>query len=266
MRIIKYMSRIDYISSIDNKHVKLVRKIIASPKKYSDYVVVEGEKCVKEFLESSLFSLLQVFSVSEKSEMICLVDNSFVSLISEKVFYYMSDVENGQGVIGLFRVNYNLVDQSNLGDVDSTFILDGLSDPGNVGTLIRTAAALGKKMIIMVGGVYPFSQKVIRSSAGMIAHVRVIYFYEYNDACKAFLGQKKSVVMDMGGQIMNPLSSEQYRNEWCIVLGNEGAGVSSFWKKHSNKIALPMNRRVESLNVAIAGSVIGYFVWGERVA
>ena len=184
---------------------------------------------------------------------------------SEKVFYYMSDVENGQGVIGLFTANYNLIDRINLIDVDSTFILDGLSDPGNVGTLIRTAAALGKRAIIMVGGVYPFSQKVIRSSAGMIAHVRIVYFYEYDDISKAFLNERKSVVMDMGGQIMNPLISQQYRNGWCIVLGNEGSGVSSFWKKNCNKIALPMDRSVESLNVAIAGSVIGYFVWGEGV-
>jgi TrmH family RNA methyltransferase len=259
------MSRINYISSIDNKHVRLVRKIISNPKKYSNYVVVEGEKCVKEFLGSSLFSLLQVFSVSEKSEIIRFVGDSFVSLISEKVFYYMSDVENGQGVIGLFTVNYNLIDRTNLINVDSTFILDGLSDPGNVGTLIRTAAALGKGVIIMVGGVYPFSQKVIRSSAGMIAHVRIVYFYEYDEISKAFLNKTKSVVMDMGGQIMNPLISQQYRNEWSIVLGNEGSGVSAFWKKHSHKIALPMDRRVESLNVAIAGSVIGYFVWGESV-
>ena len=139
------MSCIDYISSVDNKYVKLVRKIISNPKKYSNYVVVEGEKCVKEFLRSSLFSLLKVFCVSENSQIIRLVGDSSVSLISEKVFYYMSDVENGQGVIGLFTANYNLIDRINLIDVDSTFILDGLSDPGNVGTLIRTAAALGKK-------------------------------------------------------------------------------------------------------------------------
>lgn len=263
MRIIKYMTDIDYITSTDNKHIKLIKKIVLNPKKYSDYVVVEGENCIREFLESALFGLVRVFCVSEKTKIYRLVGNLRASLISEKVFDYISDVENGQGVIGLFRVTYNLLDRNGHIDVDSTFILDGLSDPGNVGTLIRTAAALGKREIIIVGGVYPFSQKVIRSSAGMIAHVRIVYFYEYDDACKAFLSQKRSVVMDMDGQLMNALKSEQYRTGWCIVLGNEGVGVSAFWKKNSNKIALPMDNRVESLNVAIAGSIIGYFVWGE---
>lgn len=250
----------NYISSISNQHIKYIKKIINSPKRYRD-IVVEGEKNIKEFLNNINFELISLFVIETKQNPFSDFQNNCY-YIEQEVLKFISSVESSQGVIGLFRINYDMFDCRGADSVVSTFILDGISDPGNLGTIIRTAVALGKKDIICVGGVFPFSSKVIRSSAGMISHIRIFYFLEYNEKVSNIFLKKNIAVLDMGGIAINSKISQIYC-DFCLVLGNEGRGVSSFWKKGFLKISLPMDKRVESLNVAVVGSIIGYLVWRD---
>jgi TrmH family RNA methyltransferase len=252
----------DYIISIENKHIKQIKKILTSSRSFPDFLIVEGEKHAQEFKKSSNFGLLRWFVLEGRQYDFSWMDGRDITVISQKVLAYLTDVEESQGVIGLFATRYSLLNQEHL-TYQSTFILDKISDPGNLGTLIRSAVALGRKNLILVDGVFPFSPKVIRASAGMIAHIKISRFTLSEISEFILQSEIKLLKMDMKSDLVS-FSSLKELNNYFVLLGNEGSGVRKEFDFFVNKkISLPMAEKAESLNVAIAGSVMGYLLWGS---
>jgi len=127
-------------------------------------------------------------------------------------------------------------------------ILDGLSDPGNLGTLLRTALALKWDGVLFTPGtVDPFNDKALRASKGALFFLP--FSYEISDL------PSKIYVADLDGM---PLSKLEAKPPFALILSNEGSGPSEWAEKIAEKVSIPMHNEVESLNVAASGSIFLY--------
>lgn len=127
-------------------------------------------------------------------------------------------------------------------------ILDGLSDPGNLGTLLRTALALDWDGVLFTPGtVDPFNDKALRASKGALFSLPFSYEIPALPA--------RVYLADLEG---TPLSSARIEPPFALILSNEGAGPSPWAKKIGEKISIPMHNGVDSLNVAASGSIFLY--------
>lgn len=127
-------------------------------------------------------------------------------------------------------------------------VLDRIQDPGNMGTLLRTALAFGFKTVYTIDCVDPYSPKVIRASSGMALRVNII------DTDYAHLPTDTTYYLaDLHGDKPRPIAGKNFG----IVLGNEGQGVNPiFYQKPHQVMTIPMEPDCESLNVAVAGAII----------
>lgn len=265
-----HMSFFSSISSSENKEIKILKHILQNPKKNDPFVIVEGLKQVFEFGKSSYYKLIRWFVDEEidEREFLYFADQ-FVECpifrVKASLFSSCSDVYSSQGVIGLFERVYSFKDYSRFAVHQPTFILDNLQDPGNMGTLIRTAVAFGRTQIVLVGGVYPESSKVIRSSAGLIAKIKIF---------SMTLDDIQKYILSAGGNCIGTAAHGKYVQDFSIdllshsflILGNEGQGMSKEWGAFSLKyVSLPMAVGVESLNVSVVGGVLSYLCWGSSI-
>lgn len=180
-----------------------------------------------------------------------------IAEVSENDFRSAAETESPQGVIAIGEIP-----KREFASLDSEgrcrlLVLDGVQDPGNVGTIIRTAAALGATATIALPGTVDlWNAKVIRSSMG--AQFTHAAFHATTEELFAFV-ERTGVEMwcaDVGG---DPLSSEPFPQRLAIAVGNEGAGLSEEVRGAARKtVSLPITSAVESLNVAVAAGIILY--------
>ncbi len=180
-----------------------------------------------------------------------------VAEVSEKDFRSAAQTESPQGVIAIGEIPKRTLDKLDLGARCRLLVLDGVQDPGNVGTILRTAEALGvTATIALPGTVDLWNPKVIRSSMGaQFVHPA---FHATGPELFAFLGLARVELWcaDAGG---DPINSETPPARLAIALGNEGAGLSPDVRAAARKtVSLPIASTVESLNVAVAAGIILY--------
>ena len=138
-------------------------------------------------------------------------------------------------------------------------VLDRISDPGNMGTIIRTAAAAGFHEIALIDCCDPYNPKTVRSSSGGIFYVDLypISVEELFDECKKT--DTKIYITDMAGE--NIFNMQNIDEKYALVIGNEGGGVSDKMESLSSRtISLPMKSQMESLNAGVSASVIMYIL------
>lgn len=173
-----------------------------------------------------------------------------VIFVSDEVLNYLSDVQTNAGVLGVFewpKKPYKAPQGNYL-------VLDHVQDPGNVGTLIRSALGANFKTVFLLDCASATNQKVIRSSAGAIFAVDVIEMSKA-DFIEQF-NLKNLFVASMNGQSIYQTPLPQPLG---IALGNEGKGISAQIASVAvGTISVPMQNNLESLNVAVSGSIIMY--------
>ncbi|HEV7839027.1 MAG TPA: RNA methyltransferase [Gemmatimonadaceae bacterium] len=175
--------------------------------------------------------------------------------VSEKDFRSAAATESPQGVLAVAEIPPFKLSTLNLPPKCRVLILDGVQDPGNVGTILRTAAALGAvATVAMPGTVDIWNPKVIRSSMGAqfshpSLHASLAELFEFLDRNGVELWAAEA-----GGQSLN---RGEAPDRLAIAVGNEGAGVSSDVRgRASRTVSLPIASTVESLNVAVAAGII----------
>lgn len=138
--------------------------------------------------------------------------------------------------------------ESNLENLKRILVLDQLTDPGNVGTLLRTALAFGwDGVFFLEGGVDPFHEKVVRASRGAL--FRLPYCTGSKEDLLKLSGSFECLVADTKGEAVGPTTSDKL----MLILGSEAHGPSVQFGK---TITIPMEGEMESLNVAISGSIL----------
>lgn len=231
--------------STDNDRIKNIKKL--QTKKYRDeqgLFIVEGDHLVREAYNSNL---LDTLIVEENYEF-----NLEVNKITcnSKVMKYISELDTPKKVMGICKKKSNMVYGNHI------LALDGIQDPGNLGTIIRSAVAFNiDTILISKDSVDLYNQKVIRASQGMIFHINII-ICDIKDKIKELHDYKiYGTKVDGGTNVRNINIIDKY----VIVMGNEGNGVSSEVLSLCNDyIYINMNNNCESLNVAVATSIILY--------
>jgi len=213
-------------------------------KKENGLFIVEGNKFCRDLLNSDTEIVYTI--TNDKT----LTGFPNIEVVSDKMLSSLATTKTNQEIVCVCKVK-----KYEISSIGNSLILDNLQDPGNVGTLVRSALAFGFDDIYLVGGADPYSEKVIRSSAGTILNARLhICDFETIQNNKDKIA-KNFIVADMDGDPINKIHLP--KNRFAVIIGNEGQGVSDEFINLSNtKISIPMRAGVESLNAGVAGSII----------
>ena len=213
-------------------------------KKENGIFLVEGEKFCRDLLSADI-EILQTITTNKN-----LKGFPNIEIVSEKMLTSLATTKTCQNIVCVCKIK-----EYGMSSVGNALILDNLQDPGNVGTLIRSAMAFGFEDIYLVNCADVFSEKVIRSSAGTILNARLhtCSFADIKENRNVIA--KNFIVADMDGESINQIRLPKGR--FAVIIGNEGRGVSEEFENFANiKIAIPMKAGVESLNAGVAGSII----------
>ena len=251
------------ISSKDNSLIKHIKRL--KEKKYRDEYgeyVVEGLKLIKEALqENADIKHIVVCDGCDNSETIEshlkyeMARLDFI-YVPQNIFKLLSDVENPQGVLAVIGKPNKEAD-INLNE-DIILALDDIQDPGNLGTILRTADSVGLKQILVSKGTADaYNPKVVRSTMGAIFRVKVIECDNLKETLK-LLQSKEYKVMTTSLKAKKTIYEVDYKKK-VIVIGNEANGVSKDIINFADeKVIIPMLGKTESLNASVATGVILY--------
>ena len=252
------------ITSKDNETIKYIKKL--KEKKYRDQYnefIVEGIKMIEEAIQENA----QIKSIiicddcktqgNLSSELMYEIAKMNCIYVSEKVFSSITDVTNPQGIMAIIQKPEN---DEKIIDYNSQIylILDNIQDPGNMGTILRTADSLNiKQIIVSKGSADIYNPKVVRSTMGAIFRVKSI---ETENLVKTIKELKKHKITVYATDLKTDKSIYDVNyNKSAIIIGNEANGVSDDILKEANeRIKIPMIGKTESLNAAVATSVILY--------
>lgn len=259
------------ISSSKNPIIKDIKGLSRKKNRWKEKLfIIEGIKVIEEAIESSI-PIKHIFF----SEILLEADGgeAFFEIIKKRketiklsrgVFKQITNVDNPQGVIAI--VEFEERDISDLYKIDLPFImfLDGLNDPGNLGTIIRTADAFDIDAIVLgEDSVDPYNSKVVRATMGSIFRVPL---YNARDNDSFFENIKKNGIKVMTTSLSGKaLEREDFKDGFVIVIGNEANGVrKEIIEKSTKQIKIPMPGGAESLNAGVAASIIMYEAMRSR--
>lgn len=233
------------ISSKANPEIKRISSLAEKKfrNQYGEFIV-ESVKAVDECLSSGM-------SVSEIVCTASLADRYENSLVvTNELFARISTEKSPQGVLAVVKKSDTSVRAPN----GSCILLDRLQDPGNLGTVIRTANAAGYDDIYLINCTDAFSPKAVRASMGGIFYVN-IHEGGYDGVFSA-LGGVPLVCADMDGEDIFAFKAPE---KFCLCIGNEGGGVSDILKERCRyTVKIPMRSTCESLNAAVSAAVAMY--------
>jgi TrmH family RNA methyltransferase len=244
----------------------------------STEVLLDGEHLVQEALlcdipvEIAVFSdrhLSNVLSPAARIAKDIKARGGRVLTGSDQVLAAMSPVQHSSGVVAIARARPAdvRVVMATVTDLPLVLVLAGLQDPGNVGAIVRAAAAFGASGVVAIeGSANPFSWKALRGAMGGTFRLPIAARGSISDvvASAQELGVRLVAAVPRGG---TPLPNLDLREPTAIVLGGEGAGVShTTMAAVQETVTIPMKAPVESLNVAIAAALILYEATRQRQA
>jgi len=227
---------------------------------------VEGVKIIKDInlktcvLDFVLISNSFARKVSNEKLLVKLKNNGVCIYSAEDAsFEKISSLKNSQGILAVVKKNENKLTVSCKKDV-LVIVCDGIQDPGNLGTIIRSAAAFGVDSVLLTGeSADIYNPKVIRASSGAIFDVPV--YCRGADFLDVFRRNGYKIIVSTLGAENTMEISEIKKNtgSFVLVFGNEGKGVSREIKSKADMFFhIPIKRRVESLNVTAAVAVTLY--------
>lgn len=240
------------ISSKDNEIVKNIRKL--KEKKYRDLsncYVIEGIKLLKEAIEEN--AKIKQIVICDDCEKNGTLDKKLLYeiakynciYVTEKVFNILTDVANPQGILAVIEKENNLTEIN--WNEDLILILDNLQDPGNLGTILRTADSANLKQIIVsknCGDIY--NPKVVRATMGAIFRVKVLESENLAETIKE-IQKHKFTVLATDLKESKSIYEESY-NKTAVIIGNEANGVEEeILELADRKIKIPMLRKNRKL-------------------
>ena len=253
------------ITSAQNPRIKWVKTLQTSSRirRQEGLWIAEGARLAEEALASG-WPVRLLLHVPEPGERIQAVIEGFaarqvvIEMVSETVMRSASDTETPQGILVV-------LEQCSLplpASLDFVFIPDSVRDPGNLGTMLRTAAAAGVQAVFLPPGtVDPFSPKVVRS--GMGAHFRLpIYSLDWREI-ESRLATLCVYLASAGEGI--PYTQADWRSPLALVVGGEAQGAGEqAWSLSPIAVHIPMPGKMESLNAAMAAGILIFEVLRQR--
>ncbi|MGE0200815.1 MAG: TrmH family RNA methyltransferase [Candidatus Melainabacteria bacterium] len=233
-----------------------------------EQILVEGPHAIQQAFESGLIGL-QFFAAADFSSdhlPPALLMGVECAVVTEKILARLGTTDSPPTCVAVFKKPPAPAESwQTLVPVETArwVYLDGVQDPGNAGTLIRSAAAFGLSGVLLgPGSVDAWNPKVIRASAGAVFTLPVL---SVTDASLDGLSDDWRLVAAVGDKNARDYRTVTHQKPWILLLGNEGAGLRERWLQHPrvNSVTIPVSRRVESLNVAVSGSILMAALCGE---
>lgn len=267
------------ITSTSNQRIKELSQIQKKSKVRSreGVFVAEGIRMVRETPYDRLVSLYFSESFEKKygREVLDAISGGDAKIreqirkkteiLSDPVFSYVSDTKTPQGVLAVVRQMEYTLEQMTEGVVPHLMILDNLQDPGNLGTIFRTAEAAGVTGIMMSRDcVDIYNPKTIRSTMGALYRMPFVYVEDLRETILSLKEKKiRSYAAHLDGK--NTYDKEDYRKGTAFLIGNEGNGLRKEIAECADSwIRIPMCGQVESLNAAVAATVLMFEVSRQR--
>jgi RNA methyltransferase, TrmH family len=281
-------ARSDTITSRDNKWLKMFRAALrGTGPAAGESVGVEGPKLVEEAVRSGLETEALLVSEGGEEELDPIlfaasksdagIPRSRILRTTNKLFAGIAGTEAPQGVAALFRTREwsfdDIVrgragrDGSFRGDAALVVVMAGVQDPGNVGTIVRSAEAFGATGIVATRGTAdPWSPKALRASAGSALRLPVLR----GMATPVLLAQLRATGIQVIAAISRAQSDDKlkfpdFQGKLALFIGSEGTGLPAEVVRTADAtLAIPMSAEVESLNAGVAASVLLYEIANQR--
>jgi len=268
---------LDRLRRVEGRHNALVKELRQAfsrgERTERGECAIEGLRIVEEAIRSGLQFRAVFFRASapERAERLLPQIGAHVEtlLLPDKLFDGAVPSETPQGVAALVRVKeFSLDDVLERMQIGPIAVVAGLQDPGNLGTILRSAEAFGSAGAVLgEGTVSPFNSKVIRASAGSVFRFPVVVAKEAG-GLEATLGRLRShgvrLIATSSHKGM-PLEQSDLTGSVAIFVGSEGAGLpKSLIAQMDETVAIPHRREVESLNAGVAASIVLYEAARQR--
>lgn len=260
------------ITSLSNKSVKEVVQLSQKAKERNkqDLFVVEG---IKMFREAPADRIRKVYIARGAEKEICNQYREKLSglsceIVADDVFAKMSDTKTPQGILCLLE-QYHYQMERLMAQKEKKqllfILLEDIQDPGNLGTIVRTGEGAGVDGIIMSSRTADiYNPKTIRSTMGSVYRVPFVYTQDISETMKTLQNQGVCVyAAHLGGN--RYYDEYDYKKHTAFLIGNEGNGLKEDTAKWADAyLKIPMEGRVESLNAAVAASVLMYEAYRQR--
>ena len=261
------------ITSRANPRVKQLRAAFSGHARLSGgLIAIEGEHLLQEALCSGL--PFKTIFVSERASLPAWAPRSVeVIELTDDIFSGVVDTQSPQGIASLlvpptWTIEDAFPAHARTGQTPLLLIAAGLQDPGNLGTLVRSAEAFGATAILTTQGtVSEWNQKALRASAGSVFRVPVAAITPADVPTLKSRGLRlfAAVADDPEQPTSISIADADLTQPCALMIGNEGAGLSQEWLQLADeRITIPTPGRVESLNAAIAGSLLLYEASRQR--
>jgi TrmH family RNA methyltransferase len=253
------------VSSRTNARVKQLRAAFEGRARLSGgLVAIEGDHLLAEALRSGM--VLKTVFVSERREAPKIVPHGVEVLrLTEGVFQSVMETQSPQGVAALIvppvRVLEDVMVRTPL-----ILIAAGIQDPGNMGTLVRSAEAFGATGVLATPGtVSAWNQKALRASVGSVFRVPVVAVAFDDVAALKARGVRLLAAVGTDDFGTKAVQEVDFSKACAVMIGNEGAGLAAEWMDMADeRVTIPCPGAVESLNAAVAGSLLLYEASRQR--
>ncbi|WP_249308319.1 TrmH family RNA methyltransferase [Lederbergia citrea] len=250
------MKAVEHIQSTKNARVKEWKKqLLKKGRDQTGTYIIEGDHLIEEALKTNDIIELMIQEDIEIPESWLLKDDTSITTITSEISKVISATQTAQGLFAVCRKRTLEVDMSTH---KRFLLLDGVQDPGNIGTMIRTADAAGIDAVIFGEGTGDlYNPKVIRSAQGSHFHIHT----DTGNLHKWIEKLKRSEIPIYGTALENavPYKEVSSSDSFALIVGNEGSGVSPEILEQTDKnLYIPIYGQSESLNVAIAAGILLY--------
>ncbi len=245
----------DVISSLQNPRVRQALNLQknARARRSERRIVLEGVRLIGDALERGNTPEFVLYDLQTADYDLVAKLQETPSLLlpsSAEVIKHVSETQQPQGMVAVFPLPVPPVPKY----PERVLILDAIREPGNMGTILRTAAASGVQMVLLASDcVDPYNPKVLRS--GMGAHFRLPVIEATWSEITSFCEGVAFYIADSTGDVN--YTSVDWRSRWALIIGNEARGIGERAKQlQTQRVAIPMAADTESLNAAVASAVI----------
>jgi RNA methyltransferase, TrmH family len=262
------------ISSRHNPLIRELRTTVRAPGRRSGVCVIEGWRLLGETIEAGVSLNLLVLTQEAASAAGAAAVRERARAraareitVTPDVFAALTQVEAPQGVLGIAPRPPAAPLPPEENPRALAVVLDAVQDPGNVGTIVRTAVACGATLVVACGSTAdPFGPKPLRASAGAAFRLPIAFARDAEEADTALRAAGLRIVV-ADAHAPDPATRGTWTRPLALVLGSEAAGPAAVWREHgAAAVRVPVAGPVESLNVAAAAAVLLYQAAGLLIA
>ncbi len=235
---------------IQSKNNPLVKELAAlsekKGRKNSGTFLLEGEKTVRECVNSPL----EIVRLIVREDYAGETYGYPLVILGSDAFHAVCEVKTPQGIAAEVKIPSFKVEPPR----NSCLVLDGVSDPSNVGAILRTAVAAGYEEVYCISAADPFSPKCVRASMSAVFYAKIMQG-GHEEVLSALKGVPL-IAADMGGENAFFFRTPE---KFALTIGNEGQGLSKIMRERADyTVSVPMGKHTESLNAAVSAGILMY--------